>query len=424
MKRLPPSLLAYRLFSHMAAPFLPLLLKRRLNRGKEEPERLGERLGRATLARPTGKLIWIHAASVGETMSILPLIERLVATHPVMLTTGTRTSAKLATSRLPAGAFHQFIPLDGPGAVKRFFKHWKPDLGLLCESEIWPNLMIEAHRRNIPLGIINGRMSDRSFRRWSRLGGLIRALLAPLALCTAQSEGDSERFKALGAPANSPGNLKFDVPPLPAKAEDVAAFRDWIGSRPVLVAASTHSGEEAQLLDATGILLANQPDLLILFVPRHPQRGEEVANLLRERGYKALRRSLGERPEPDAPFYIADTVGELGLFYRLGTLALIGGSLIEHGGHNPIEAIKLGCPCVSGPHVGNFRDIFSDLIASGGTGFVNPGPELGTGLRTLLEHQDKRIAMHAQAAATLSRHEGALERTMAVLSPFLTREGA
>lgn len=423
MKSLPATLRAYRLFSSIATPFLPLLLNARLKRGKEDVARLGERLGQATRPRPAGRLIWLHGASVGETMSILPLIARLVAHGPVMLTTGTLTSAKLAESRLPAGAFHQFVPLDSPGAVARFLAHWRPDLGLLCESEIWPNLMLEAHRRGIPLGIINGRMSDRSFRRWSKLGGFIRALLAPLAFCTAQSEGDAARFRALGAPAASPGNLKFDVPPLPVSLDELAKLQAAIGSRPVLVAASTHAGEENQIIDAAAKLLADLPDLLTIIVPRHPQRGEEVANLLGECGFRALRRSLGDIPEGGAPFYVADTLGELGLFYELGILALIGGSLVEHGGHNPIEAIKRGCPCVSGPHIGNFKDIFADLIAGGGTRFVESGAALADGLRPLLLDSVARNAMHAKALETLSRHEGALERTMQALQPWLKPEG-
>lgn len=423
MIRLPATLRAYRLFSYGAAPFLPLLLRRRLASGKEDASRLDERLGRSTRPRPAGRLIWLHGASVGETISILPLVERLVAFGAVMLTTGTITSARLVENRLPQGAFHQFVPLDSPGAVARFFAHWKPDLGLLCESELWPNLMIEAHRQGIPLGIVNGRMSDRSFRRWSKLGGFIRALLAPLAFCSAQSEGDAERFRALGASATSPGNLKFDVPPLPFSAAELAGLRAEIGARPVLVAASTHPGEESQIIEAARILALDQPDLLTILVPRHPQRGEEVASLLQERGFNPLRRSLGARPEKDASFYIADTLGELGLFYRLGTLALIGGSLIEHGGHNPIEAIKCGCPCVSGPHIGNFKDIFADLIAEDGTRLVAPGAALADELRPLLHDQDTRKALHARASQALARHEGALERTIAALAPLLKPGG-
>lgn len=423
MRRLPAILSTYRLLSYGAVPFLPLLLKHRLARGKEDATRIKERFGRPILPRPSGRLIWLHGASVGEAVSILPLVERLVAFGTVMLTTGTVTSAKLVENRLPAGAFHQFVPVDSPGAVARFFDHWKPDLGLLCESELWPNLMIEAHRQGVPLGLVNGRMSDRSFRRWSKLGGFIRPLLSLLAFCSAQSEGDAERFRTLGAPSISPGNLKFDVPPLPFSPEELAALQATIGPRPVLVAASTHPGEEGQIIDAARGMAAGLPDLLTILVPRHPQRGEEIANLLRERGIAPLRRSLGAQPERGAPFYIADTLGELGLFYRLGTLALIGGSLIEHGGHNPIEAIKCGCACVSGPHIGNFKDIFADLVAEGGTALLEPGSALADGLLPLLLDRSRRIMLQARASQVLLQHEGALERTITALAPFLKPEG-
>ncbi|MBN8532962.1 MAG: 3-deoxy-D-manno-octulosonic acid transferase [Rhizobiales bacterium] len=423
MKNLPATLRAYRLFSYGAAPFLPFLLRRRLKRGKEDAARLNERLGRPSRPRPEGRLIWLHGASVGETMSILPLVERLVAYGAVMLTTGTVTSAKLVESRLPAGAFHQFVPLDSPGAVARFFAHWKPDLGLLCESELWPNLIIEAHRQGISLGIINGRMSDRSFRRWSKLRGFIRALLAPLAFCSAQSEGDAERYRALGASSISPGNLKFDVPPLPFSADEFTSLRTQIGARPVLVAASTHPGEESQVIEAARAIAPDIPDLLTILVPRHPQRGEEIASLLREIGIPPLRRSLGAEPEKSVPFYIADTLGELGLFYRLGTLALIGGSLVEHGGHNPIEAIKCGCPCISGPHIDNFKDVFADLVTEEGTKLFAPGETLADGLRHLLDDPDARSVLHAKASKALAQHEGALERTIAALAPLLKPGG-
>ncbi len=194
----------YRLASHIAAPALPLLFRNRLKRGKEDPARMGERFGKPGLSRPAGRLIWLHAASVGETMSILPLVPGLMEAGTVLLTTGTVTSANLAAQRLPQGAIHQFVPVDLPGPVTRFFDHWKPDLALFCESEIWPNLLMEAHGREVPVGIINGRMSDRSFRRWSRLPSLSRPLLAPLAFLTAQSDADAQRFRALGAPASSP----------------------------------------------------------------------------------------------------------------------------------------------------------------------------------------------------------------------------
>lgn len=414
-------LLLYRLASHAAAPVLPLLFQARLKRGKEDPARLGERFGEAGLPRPAGRLIWVHAASVGETMSILPLVSALAEAATVLLTTGTVTSATLAAQRLPQGAIHQFVPVDLPGPVRRFLGHWRPDLALFCESEIWPNLMMEAHRRSVPVGIINGRMSDRSFRRWSRLPSLARPILTPLAFLTAQSDADAQRFRALGAPASSPGNLKFDVPPLPVEDAARVMLATAIGARPVLLAASTHPGEEEQVIALAQGLRNSLPDLLTILAPRHPQRGEAVAMLLALAGEQGGRRSLGEVPKPGESFHIADTLGELGLLFSLSTLAFMGGSLVDHGGHNPIEPIKLGCPVISGPHVANFRDIYGDLDAARGVVIAPDRDKLQRHALALLTDHDARGQLASRARAAIARHEGALKRTLQALRPWLER---
>ncbi|MCU0818953.1 MAG: 3-deoxy-D-manno-octulosonic acid transferase [Beijerinckiaceae bacterium] len=411
----------YRLTSHALAPALPLLFRNRLKRGKEDPARIGERFGHASLPRPAGRLIWLHAASVGETMSILPLVPALAEHGTVLLTTGTVTSANLAAQRLPEGAIHQFVPVDLPGPVRRFFDHWQPDLALFCESEIWPNLLLEAHQREIPVGIINGRMSDRSFRRWSRLPSLSRPLLAPLAFLTAQSDADAQRFRAIGAPASSPGNLKFDVPPLPVDEAARAALGAAIGTRPVLLAASTHPGEEEQVIALAKGLASTLPDLLTILVPRHPQRGEAIAALLDREGMAHARRSLGAAPRDDQPFYLADTLGELGLFFSLSTLTLMGGSLVEHGGHNPIEPIKLDCPVISGPHVANFRDIYADLTAARGVVIAPDAKKLQRHVLALLTDSEARAQLASRARLAISRHEGALKRTLEALRPWLEK---
>ncbi|CAN1501004.1 KdtA 3-deoxy-D-manno-octulosonic-acid transferase [Rhabdaerophilaceae bacterium] len=413
--KLPLSLKVYRFGALLVTPLLPILLKRRLRRGKEHATRLPERLGHASRARPEGRLIWIHSASVGETMSVLPLVDALVPFGSVMLTTGTVTSAELADRRLPSGAFHQFVPLDSPLAVHRFFDHWAPDLVLFCESEFWPNLMMEAYARDIPLGLVNGRMSDRSFRRWQSVRGLIGTLLTPMALCTAQSDADATRLRALGAPAISLGNLKFDVPALPVDPLSWDSLNAAVADRPVLVAASTHPGEDDQIIAAARALSASIPDLLTVLVPRHPARGEAVAGL----ADGAPRRSLGHLPAVGDAFYVADTLGELGLFYRSATVAVIGGSLVEHGGHNPIEAIKWHTPVISGPYIANFRAIFADLVEADGVVVLKSGETLTEVLRALLLDPQSREALASRAIAALARHEGALDRTLSALLPIL-----
>ena len=415
----PLSLQLYRGISGLVSPLVGPILKRRLQRGKEDGTRLHERLGYPTRSRPAGPLVWLHAASVGETISILPLLGQIAAHCPVMLTTGTVTSAQLAEQRLPANAFHQFIPVDVAGAVARFLDHWRPDLGIFCESELWPNLMMAAYARNIPLGIVNGRMSAKSFKSWNRLHKTAHALLSPLAFCLAQSAEDAVRYARVGATATSHGNLKFDVPPLPVDGAKRALLAQSIGDRPVFVAASTHPGEDEKILIAAKALRITHPDLLTILIPRHPERGVEIAALCDACGERAQRRATGGLPQALDAVYIADTLGELGLFYGLARLAFIGGSLVERGGHNPIEAIKFSTPILSGPHVMNFAGMFSQLESVDGVRITLNAEELAHEAHRLLSDPDHRQKQVTNAGNWIALHEGALARTMAVIAPFL-----
>lgn len=421
---MPLPLRLYRLASLLAAPLVPLLLRRRLAKGKEDPERLGERLGRPALARPAGTLVWLHAASVGETVSILPLIARIAAAgHRVLLTSGTVTSARLASERLPPGAIHQFVPADLPDAVAAFLDHWRPDAALFCESEIWPNLMLATHARGVPCGIVNGRMSDNSFRAWSHLPDTSRALLGPLRFCLAQGDEDARRFATLGAPAKTAGNLKFDAEPPPADEAARDALARVIGRRPVLVTASTHPGEETIIAAAAGILRATIPDLLTIIVPRHPARGAEIAAGVTPGEAPPPMRSRSEMPRTDHAFYIADTLGELGLFYALATLAFIGGTLVPVGGHNPIEAAKSGVPILHGPHVAKARDIYRAFDEAGAAVRVADTETFAREAARLLADPAARDRLAVHARALVTANEGALERTCtAVLALLLPAE--
>lgn len=422
--RIPLTLRLYRAIGNVAAPFLALFLKRRLARGKECGARLPERWGRPTLARPAGVLVWLHAASVGETMSILPLIHRLAADgRRVLLTTGTVTSAELAASRLPEGAIHQFIPLDLSGAAARFIAHWRPDLAIFCESELWPCLMLETRRRGIPLGIVNGRMSERSFRNWKRLPGTARALLGELAFCLAQSAADATRYAALGAPAITTGNLKFDSPPLPVNRAELDRLRAAIGRRPIFLAASTHPGEETLVLEAAARIRDTEPEVLAILVPRHPERGEAIAALCAAGGMMPAIRSRGETPDDRTTLYLADTLGELGLFYALATAAFIGGSLVPVGGHNPIEPARLGVPILTGPETANFRDIFAAFASAGACVAVTDAAGLAREFCRLVRQDSARLALAARAAEIVAANEGALERTLAVIDRLLPAVG-
>ncbi|MCZ6861399.1 MAG: 3-deoxy-D-manno-octulosonic acid transferase, partial [Alphaproteobacteria bacterium] len=334
----------YRLYiavTNLAGPVFRLVLAIRRARGKEDRQRIGERFGRPGHDRPEGALIWVHGASVGESLSILPLIERLIADRPdlnVVVTTGTVTSAILMSRRLPNGAFHQFVPIDRRAEVRRFLGHWRPDLALWLESELWPILLTEISARGTPIVLLNARMSRRSFARWRRWPGFARFVLTRFALCLAQSEADAERLAGLGAPSPAcPGNLKFASPPLPADEQTLSRLRAEVSNRPVWLAGSTHPGEEEIIADAHKRLGERFDDLLTIIVPRHPGRGPEIARELAMGGLETALRSSGDAIALGTAIYVADTMGELGLFYRLAEVVFIGGSLVPHGGQNPIE---------------------------------------------------------------------------------------
>lgn len=417
----------YRLAGIAIRPVTPLLLRWRVSKGKEDPTRLGERYGRASRERPAGRLVWLHAASVGETIAVLPLIRKLRAEKlGVVLTTVTVTSAKIAAERLPPGAVHQFAPIDCKPWTEAFLDHWRPDLAIFVESEMWPQAIMSLAARGIPLVIANARMSDRSFRGWQRYRTVVEAMFSRVTLCLAQSARDGERFSALGAPRIVvTGNLKFDSPPLQATPEAVATLKSALGSRPVWMAASTHPGEDEMVADAHRLLAAKHPGLLTVIVPRHPERGPDIAASLATQGFKVARRKAEGPLSPDVEIYVADTLGELGLFYRIAPVAFMGGSLVKHGGQNPIEPIGLGAAVLHGPHIHNFADVYAALDALPGA------PKPVTDAATLAEAASRLLADEALRARTVAAGQGALKpftgalaATWTALAPFLGGEAA
>ena len=418
---LPLALRVYRWGCALGSPVASQLLMRRLKRGKEHPERLPERLGQPSTTRPKGPLVWVHGASVGEMLAAVGLIERLRARHfAVLVTSGTVTSAALAEQRLPDGVLHQFVPLDAPRFVQRFLEHWRPGLALFVESDLWPNLICSCAERRIPMIVINGRLSERSFNRWRRVPGVIAALLHRFDLCLAQSVADAERYAKLGAPrVSATGNLKLDVPTLPADEGALDRLKQIVGKRPVVVAASTHPGEEAAIIAAHCQLRAKFPTLLTIVVPRHPERGKSIAEIAKAAGLVVALRSHRAQPMPDIGVYIADTLGELGLMYRLATVVFMGGSLASHGGQNPIEAIRLGAAIVHGPHVWNFAEIYAALDAAHGAEQVTDEAALAARLGAWFTNPAAPQATADAAAATIKQLSGALERTWAALDPYL-----
>ncbi len=422
-ERLPFTFLAYRVLTAALTPLSGLVLARRLKRGKEHPERLAERRGIASLPRPAEPLVWVHGASVGELVAALPIVERLRARDfAVLVTSGTVTSAERARHQLPAGAFHQFIPLDSPFFVARFLDHWRPDLALFVESDLWPNLILGAAQRRIPMILLNGRLSKRSFERWRRAPVAIEALLERFDLCLVRSAEDAARFGALGAPRiSTTGNLKLDVPPLSADPNTLAALKMAVAGRPVVVAASTHPDEESAVVEAHRRLRLEFPRLLTIIAPRHPERGAEVAGIVAGCGLKAVQRSHGALPNAATEIYVCDTLGELGLIYRLASVVFMGGSLVPHGGQNPIEPIKLGAAVVHGPHVANFADLYRALDQAARAEPVTDPDTLTARLAELLTDAPARARLAAAGRRTVDALAGAVDRSMAAIEPYLVQ---
>ena len=414
----------YRGLATAAAPLLRLWLRRRAARGKEIRTRLAERRGVERGARPAGKLIWLHAASVGEANSVLPVIAALVHQAPalhILVTTGTVTSATVLARRVPAiggHVYHRFAPLDVPAWVARFLDHWRPDAAGLVESELWPNLLAACRARRVRLVLINARMSDRSFARWRRLPRVIAPLLSSFTLVQAQSPDDAARLRALGAvDVTSPGNLKFAAAKLPVDRTELDRLARLIGGRPVWLAASTHPGEETIAIAIHHALSSRHPGLLTIIAPRHPERGADVAALAGTQ--PVTRRSLRQDPPASEGLWIADTMGELGLFYRLARIVFVGRSLAVFGGQNPLEPARLGCAIAVGPRTENFRDPVSLLRQSGGLTVVEDGGGLRIWVDDLLSHPAKAARLgqaSAEAAQTASDLPSRVARALALLA--------
>jgi len=407
------------------SPLLELYLRRRLRAGREDAARFGERHGIPSKARPDGFLIWFHAASVGESMSMLRLVERLLEERrdlSILVTTGTVTSAAMVAERLKDRVIHQYVPVDRPAWVRRFLDHWRPDCAVWIESEIWPNLLSGIGRRGIPAALVNARMSARSHARWSLAPNTIRRLLSSFDLCLAQTEEEAVRLGALGArDVRYVGHLKFAADPLPADAHALEQLKAAIGARPIWVLASSHEGEEEIAIAAHRRLAERFPDLLTVIVPRHTQRGGAIADRAETAGIAVSLRSSGLPPSTKDALYIADSMGELGLWYRLTTITCIGGSLVPVGGHNPIEAAQLGCALLYGPHMFTVAGVAAELQADNAAVVVSDDKTLADAIAWLLEDKAAAIAMAAAARGVAERNRHVLDRAFAVLNPLIDR---
>jgi 3-deoxy-D-manno-octulosonic-acid transferase len=467
----PLSLQLYALATALAEPLAPLLLSRRVRWGKEDAARLGERLGRSGRSRPMGPLVWLHGASVGESVSLLPLIARIRTERPdltVLVTSGTRTSAELLATRLPAGAIHQYAPVDAPAAVARFLEHWRPGLGLFVESELWPNLILGARRRGVRLALVSARMTQASARGWARRPAAAKAMLGGFEAILAQDDASAARFEALGGHATGRLNLKRFGAPLGADAAQVAGLKAVFGKRRIILAASTHPGEET-LIAAAVRGLPGHP--LLIIAPRHPERGEAIGAELSGAELKVARRSkilpprgrgtarsvvegvrsasesaehsaglpetgaAGAAPPPpptggpppptgedlgSADIYLADTLGEMGLFYRLADVVIMGGSFVPGvGGHNPLEAAQLGVGVITGPERFNHADPYAEMIAAGAALEIDDARGLERELFALLATPDRLHTLGESARAYATAQAGAFEDGWRAIAPML-----
>jgi 3-deoxy-D-manno-octulosonic-acid transferase len=415
--------LLYRGLTQPLAPLVAVWLRRRRKQGKEDTLRFQERQGIPSIARPVGPLVWIHAASVGEATAMLALVERLLEERPtleILVTTGTVASATLLDKRLPARARHQYVPVDLPRWISRFLDHWRPDLALWVESELWPNLVLATHARGIPMVLINGRLSPASYARWRWGVGLVGPLLGAFATCFAQDEVQAERLRRLGVREIAMiGDVKAAAAALPVDLLQLKQLRHQVGPRPLWVATSTHAGEEEIVAGVHSQLVANHPGLLTIIAPRHAARGDAIEAMLAARGLRTARRARGEPVTRETDFYLADTMGELGLFYSLAGIAFIGGSLVAKGGHNPFEAARLDCAVLHGPHIGNCAGMVSDLAAAGASETVFDGNALARAVSVLLADRRLRAERAAAGRRVAAAGLGILDAVLVRLAPWL-----
>ncbi|MCW2481924.1 lipid IV(A) 3-deoxy-D-manno-octulosonic acid transferase [Candidatus Symbiopectobacterium sp. NZEC135] len=406
----------------------PLIWLRLWLRGRKAPayrRRWSERYGFCVeKVKPNG--IMLHSVSVGETLAAIPLVRALRHRYPslpITVTTMTPTGSERVRSAFGNDVYHVYLPYDLPCALKRFFDQVNPKLVIIMETELWPNLITELHRRDIPLVIANARLSERSAAGYKKIGSLTRRILRRTTLIAAQNQEDGERFIDLGLPRSHlavTGSLKFDIsvtPELAARA--IALRRQWASRRPVWIATSTHEGEEAIILAAHRELLNRFPDLLLILVPRHPERFPTTQALTQSLGFSYTLRSSGEVPAADTQVVIGDTMGELMMLYGIADIAFVGGSLVERGGHNPLEPAAHAIPVLMGPHTFNFKDICLKLSEAGGLITVKDTDSIVKEVNSLLTDEDYRLYYGRHAVEVLHQNQGALQRLLTLLEPYL-----
>ncbi|EJF86889.1 lipid IV(A) 3-deoxy-D-manno-octulosonic acid transferase [Bartonella rattimassiliensis] len=414
------ALLTYRMIGFCLCPVIPFYLFFRTIRGKEEWCRAKERLGKSSHIRPQGSLVWLHAASVGETLALFPLVNHILSLKiNVLFTTGTVTSSILLKKQFGNRLIHQYAPLDLDCAVRRFINHWKPDLVLICESEIWPLRIKELAKMRIPQILVNAHMSERSFKSWQKRHVLAKHIFKDIDLAIGQNEKDVTYYHTLGVKSVMfSGNLKADVFLVEDKAL-LARYRNAIGNRPVWAAISTHEGEEEIAFEVHKIVKNYLPDLLTIIVPRHPERLEDLIKKCDSQSLRFVRRSRDTIPDMNTDILWGDTIGEVGFVLRLSKVSFVGKSLCGNGGHNPLELALLGSAILTGPHVSNFQEMFEQFLTRDAAYMVQDTKQLAIQVYRLLTNEALRQEMVDKAYEVATSMAGALERTLKILDPFL-----
>lgn len=420
------SLSVYRAGMAALSPILPLYLKQRARAGKEDPARISERFGKTDAARPQGPLVWLHAASVGESVMLLPLIteiKRKRADIYILLTTGTLTSAQLMAQRLPDGCVHQFAPADTRKAVRAFLDNWRPDFAIWAESELWPNLIMETRERGIKTALVNARMSARSLENWQKRADFARLLLSGFDPILAADEATATGLSdILGKTVSVAGNLKYAAPPLPVSRSEKTKLKKAIGDRPVWAAASTHHGEDIWAARAHESVRQTHDNALLVLAPRHPERAQIILPILEQHNFSIAQRSKGDAVTRDTDIYLFDTLGELGLVYALAPVSVIGGSLIPGlSGHNPLEPARLGSAVLSGTNVSSFSDIYTDMVAAGAAKYIKDAPDFARQVSALLTDDAARKRRIKTAKRLAKSQDGVLALVWDALSPHMPR---
>jgi len=413
---------AYRSLMTGLEPFAALLLKRRVKTGKEDETRIAERKGIASLERPIGQLIWMHGASVGETSMLLPLIKRLLGDDPklhILVTSGTMTSAALLAKRLPDRAFHQMVPLDGPNFIDSFLTHWQPNLAVWAESDIWPNLVQQTQESGAKMALINARLSQNSVDGWRKKRKFARSVFSCFDIILPADELTHNALKFLGGNVVSQiGNLKTAAPALEYDAVESARLKTAFERRPVWLAASTHGEEEAELLKAHAFIRAKKADTLMIWVPRHPERGDEIVDFCAQ--HDVAQRSKGETPSAETSIYLMDTLGEMGLALDLADVAFVGGSLHDSlTGHNPLEPARARVPVLTGPHVASFTSLYEEFFKHKAAMRVKSAKQLGKSVVALLSDGAAAQQMAGRAKLLAEESDGVLDYTANALRDLI-----